>query len=112
MALLETYFEKMQAADAAGLADLFCENGVLHDTTWAHAGGKTMHLVGRMAVEMMFHHKFGFNGGKPFPIHAVKLTEPNIAWYYITINGIVVPAIAYLSSEKDGKIDRLNILTL
>lgn len=112
MTLLEQYFDRMMAADAPGLADLFTADGVLHDTTWAAAGGSTMHLVGKMAVEMMYHHKFGFNGGKPFPIHAIKYTEPNVAWYYITLNGKVVPAIAYLSSEIDGQIDRLNILHL
>lgn len=112
MTLLEQYFEKMMAADAKGLAELFADDGVLHDTTWSAAGGQTVHLVGKMSVEMMYHNKFGFNGGRPFAIGGVKHTEENIAWYYITLNGKVIPAIAYLSSEKDGKIARLNILHL
>lgn len=36
---------------------------MLHASSVAKAGIDTIHLEGRMAVEMMFHHKFGFNDG-------------------------------------------------
>ena len=49
-----------------------------------------------MAVEMMFHHKFGFNGG-PFPIHSVKYVDGNTVWYFITYHEHVVPVTAFLS---------------
>ena len=71
MTILESYIDCMQRGDEAALADLFNEYGVLHDSSLIKAGMDTLHLEGRMAVEMMFHHKFGFNGG-PFPIHSVK----------------------------------------
>ena len=65
-----------------------------------------------MAVEMMFHHKFGMNKG-PFKISGVTFTDENVAWYFIVYNGITVPVVAYLSSVTDeGKIDRLNILAM
>ncbi len=112
MTLLEQFIDRFRAGDAKGLADLFTDDGVLHDNSWNNVGQDTLHLVGKMAVEMMFHSKFGFNRG-PFPIHAVHYTEPNIAWYYIQISGQVVPVIAYLNSQtEDGKIDRINILHL
>ena len=102
----------MQRGDNVGLADLFNEYGVLHDASLIKIGSDTLHLEGKMAVEMMFHHKFGYNGG-PFPISGVKFMEENVAWYFIVYHGKVVPVVAYLSSEtEDGKIDRLNILPM
>ena len=69
MTILEQYIDCMQKGDETALADLFNEYGVLHDSSVYKAGMDTIHLEGKMAVEMMFHHKFGFNGG-PFPIHS------------------------------------------
>lgn len=81
-------------------------------TTPPLVGDDPLHLSGKMAVEMMFHHKFGTNGGS-FPISGVKFMEENVAWYFIIYRGRVVPSVAYLSSEtEDGKIDRLNILPM
>ena len=75
MTILEQYIDCMQKGDETALADLFNEYGVLHDSSVYKAGMDTIHLEGKMAVEMMFHHKFGFNGG-PFPIHSVKYVQP------------------------------------
>ena len=112
MTILEQYIDCMQRGDAVTLADLFNEYGVLHDSSVAKAGMDTIHLEGRMAVEMMFHHKFGFNGG-PFPIHSVKYVDKNTVWYFITYRGQVVPVTAFLSEVDDeGKIKRLNIYPL
>ena len=80
MTILESYIDCMQRGDEAALADLFNEYGVLHDSSLIKAGMDTLHLEGRMAVEMMFHHKFGFNGG-PFPIHSVKYVDDNTVWW-------------------------------
>ena len=74
MTILEQYIDCMQKGDETALADLFNEYGVLHDSSVYKAGMDTIHLEGKMAVEMMFHHKFGFNGG-PFPIHSVKYVD-------------------------------------
>jgi len=71
----------------------------------------TLHLEGKMAIEMMFHHKFGFNGG-PFPISGIRYFDERIVWYFITYNGKVVPVMATLSEMEDGKIKRLNIYPL
>ena len=107
MTILESYIDCMQRGDEAALADLFNEYGVLHDSSLIKAGMDTLHLEGRMAVEMMFHHKFGFNGG-PFPIHSVKYLDGNTVWYFITYNEHVVPVTAFLSGvDEDGKIHML-----
>ncbi|MEE0435923.1 MAG: hypothetical protein UDB11_11095 [Peptococcaceae bacterium] len=112
MTLLEQYFDCMQRADAVALADLFNDVGVLHDASWTKVGEDTLHLSGKMAIEMMFHFKFGFNGG-PFKISGIRYMEENIAWYFIVYHGKAVPVVAYLSSvDRKGKIDRLNILPM
>lgn len=112
MTLLEQYVDCMRKGDECALADLFAKDGILHDSSWTQVGEDTLHLSGKMAIEMMFHHKFGYNGG-PFPISGVKFMEKNVAWYFIVYHGKVVPVVAYLSSEtEDGKIDRLNILPM
>ena len=112
MTLLEQYITCMRAGDPVALADLFHKDGILHDSSWTRVGEDTMHLSGKMAIEMMFHHKFGFNGG-PYPISGVRYMEENVAWYFIVYKGQVVPVVAYLSSvDEDGKIDRLNIFPM
>lgn len=112
MTLLEQYIACMRAGDPMALADLFHKDGILHDSSWTRVGEDTMHLSGKMAIEMMFHHKFGFNGG-PYPISGVRYMEENVAWYFIVYKGQVVPVVAYLSSvDEDGKIDRLNIFPM
>ena len=93
MTILESYIDCMQRGDEAALADLFNEYGVLHDSSLIKAGMDTLHLEGRMAVEMMFHHKFGFNGG-PFPIHSVKYLDGNTVWYFITFLRLA-PSFSY-----------------
>lgn len=75
-------------------------------------GGDTLYLSGKMAIEMMFHNKFGFNRG-PFTISGVNFMEENVAWCFIVYQGKSVPVVAYLSSvNRKGKIDRLNIIPL
>lgn len=112
MTILEQYIECMKKGDEVALADLFNEYGVLHDSSIIKAGMDTIHLEGKMAVEMMFHHKFGFNGG-PFPIHSVKYVGDNTVWYFITYNDHVIPVTAFLSeTDENGKIKRLNIYPL
>ena len=76
MTLLEQYIACMRAGDPVALADLFHKDGILHDSSWTRVGEDTMHLSGKMAIEMMFHHKFGFNGG-PYPISGVRYMEEN-----------------------------------
>ena len=112
MTLLEQFIDCLKRGDNVGMADLFDDNGVLHDASWRRIGYDTVHLCGKMAVEMMFHHKFGMNRG-PFTVSGVKFTDDNVAWYFIVYNGVTVPVVAYLSSvTEDGKIDRLNILAM
>ena len=112
MTLLEQYFDCMRRGDPVALADLFHKDGVLHDASWTRVGEDTIHLSGKMAIEMMFHHKFGFNGG-PFSIHSVKYVGDNTVWYFITYHDHVVPVTAFLSeTDENGKIKRLNIYPL
>lgn len=111
MTLLEQYINCMQKGDCVALADLFTDHGVIHDSSTIKAGMDTLYLEGKMAIEMMFHHKFGFNGG-PFPISGIRYFDERIVWYFITYNGKVVPVMATLSEIEDGKIKRLNIYPL
>lgn len=112
MTILEQYMDCMQRGDCVGLADLFNDYGVLHDSSVIKAGMDTMHLEGKMAVEMMFHHKFGFNGG-PFPIHGIRYMGDRVVWYFITYHNRVVPVSAFLTEvDEEGKIMRLNIYPL
>lgn len=112
MKLLEKYIDCMKKGDPAGLADLFSDDGVLHDSSLNKVGQDTLHLEGRMAVEMMFHHKFGFNGG-PFPITGVRMKDDNAMWYFIQYERKVVQVMAYLAdTSADGRIRRLNVYPL
>ena len=99
MRILEQYMECMKKGDNIGLADLFNEKDI-------------MHLEGKMAIEMMFHHRFGFNGG-PFPItNTVHKADDNVC-YFIEYGDRVVPVTAYITEiDEDGKIMRLDIFPL
>lgn len=112
MTILEQFVDCMQRGDNVGLADLFNEHGVLHDSSVIKAGMDTLHLEGRMAIEMMYHHKFGFNGG-PFPIYGIKYLGYDVVWYFITYHDHVVPVTAFISElDDEGKIMRINIYPL
>lgn len=112
MTILEQFVDCMQRGDCAALADLFDDYGVLHDSSVIKAGMDTIHLEGKMAVEMMFHHKFGFNGG-PFPIQGIRYMGENVVWYFITYHDHVVPVSVFLTEvNEEGKIKRLNIYPL
>lgn len=110
--ILEQYVHCMQVGDNVALADLFDDRGVLHDSSLIKIGRDTMHLEGKMAVEMMFHHKFGFNGG-PFPITSVEYQGEDSVRYFITYGDRMVPLCVILSEVTDqGLIRRLNIYPL
>ena len=110
--ILEKYIECMKKGDNAGLANLFDEHGVLHDSSQLKIGKDTLHLEGKMAVEMMFHHRFGFNGG-PFPITSVQYKGEDSVWYFISYRGLIVPVCAVLSEvTEEGLIKRMNIYPL
>lgn len=112
MSVLKEYITCMQKGDCVALADLFNDYGVLHDSSVIKAGMDTLHLEGRMAVEMMFHHKFGFNGG-PFRISSVSYRADESVWYFITYGQTVIPVTAFLAAtDENGKIMRLNIYPL
>lgn len=112
MTLLEKYIDCMQKGDAVELANLFDDYGVLHDSSTRMAGMDTRHLEGKMAVEMMFHNRFGFNGG-PFKITSVSYQNETTVCYFITYGHTVVPVMAVLSLiTSEDKIKRLNIYPL
>lgn len=112
MKILEQYIDCMKRGDNVALADLFNDYGILHDSSVAKAGMDTIHLEGKMAIEMMFHHKFGFNGG-PFSIHGVQYRGDDVLWYFITYHEHVVPVTAFLAEvDENNKIKRLNIYPL
>jgi len=102
----------MKSGNNVALADLFSPEGILHDSSVIKAGMDTMHLSGRMAIEMMFHQKFGFNRG-PFRITSVRYLGDRAVSYFITYGQRVIPVTAFLEElGPDGKIGRLNIYPL
>ena len=112
MRILEQYIECMKKGDNIGLADLFNEKGVLHDTSLLKINADILHLEGRIAVEMMFHHKFGFNGG-PFNMTNIVYKSDDNVRYFIEYGEVVVPVTAYISDvDSAGKILRLDIYPL
>ena len=94
------------------LSELFEEKGVLHDSSVNKVGQDTIHLEGKMAVDMMFHHRFGFNGG-PFQILDVQYqgTKYRLLLYYVSTKIHSVTAIIS-SVGENGKIKRMNIFPL
>lgn len=112
MKTLQRFVECMQKGDPVGLADLFAADGVFHDASWNRVGMDTVHLEGKMAVEMLFHHKFGVNGG-PFPISGVQQKDQSAVWYFIQYDHRVVQVMAYLSEvDENGLIKRMNVYSL
>lgn len=109
--VLEQYIDCMKRGDNVGLADLFNDYGVLHDSSVVRAGMDTIHLEGKMAIEMMFHHKFGFNGG-PFQITGVRY-QGDCVGYFIVYGQKVIRVTAFISKmDSNGKILRMNIYPL
>lgn len=112
MRLLQQYIDCMKRGDDVALADIFNDTGVLHDTSLLKIDKDILHLEGKMAVEMMFHHKFGFNGG-PFPITNVVYCANDNVRYFIEYGDLVIPVTAYVSElDPEGKILRLDIYPL
>ena len=110
--VLEKYIGAMQKGDNVALADLFDDYGVLHDSSLIKSGADTLHLEGKMGVEMAVHHKFGMNRG-PFKITSVEYQDPDSVRYFISYGDRVYPVCAILSKINDkGLIERLNIYPL
>ena len=109
MKTLENFVTCMQKGDNVGLADLFDENGILHDSSWIKVGKDVLHLEGKMAIEMMYHHKFGFNGG-PFKIDSIRYQSERRVTYMTNYGGQIVPVFVYLTEvTAEGKIKKINI---
>ncbi len=109
--VLEQYIDCMRRGDNVGLADLFNDYGVLHDSSVIKADMDTIHLEGKMAIEMMFHHKFGFNGG-PFQITSVHYQGDCVS-YFIVYGKKVIHVTAFITEmDNAGKIKRMNIYPL
>ena len=110
--VLEKYIACMQSGDNVALADLFDKHGVLHDSSLRKIGRDTMHREGKMAIEMMFQNKFGFNRGA-FPISAVKYRNDTAVWYFISYGGQLVSVSAVIEElNEEGLIKRMNIYPL
>lgn len=112
MTLIEQYIDCMTRGDKIALADLFNDSGTLHDSSLIKIGKDTLHLEGKMAVEMTFHSKFGFNGG-PFSITSVKYLNDVSAYYFINYPQGLITVYAFISEVDDNnKIQRINIYPL
>lgn len=112
MKVIEQYIDCMKRGDNVALANLFNDYGVLHDSSPVKLGKPTLHLEGKMAIEMMFHHRFGFNGG-PFKIYSVSYKSDALVWYFISYGQQILPVSAMITEwDTEGKIKRLSIYPL
>ena len=110
--VLERFVHCMKIGNNVELADLFDKYGVLHDSSQLKIGRDTVHLEGRMAIEMMYHHRFGFNRG-PFPITSVDYKSDDMVWYFIQYGEFIVPVCAVLAElTEEGLIRRMNVYPL
>lgn len=110
--MLERFVYCMKMGNQVELADLFDKNGVLHDSSQLKIGKDTIHLEGRMAIEMMYHHRFGFNRGA-FPITSVEYKGDDMVWYFIQYGMFIVPVCAILAElTEEGLIRRMNVYPL
>lgn len=112
MVSIQDFIERLRLGKADEMANLFDLYGVLHDSSPIRVGQDTMHLEGRLAVEMMFHHRFGFMGGG-YDIRAVEIKDDSRAWYFILYKGIAVPVTAQIEEwNEEGLIKRINVYPL
>lgn len=110
--MLERFVYCMKMGNQVELADLFDKNGVLHDSSQLKIGKDTIHLEGRMAIEMMYHHRFGFNRGA-FPITSVEYKGDDMVWYFIQYGMFIVPVCAILAElTEEGLIRRMDVYPL
>ena len=63
MKILERLSIVCKEATMLPLADMFNEKGIFHDSSVTRVGMDTIHLEGKMAIEMMFPPQIQFNGG-------------------------------------------------
>ena len=85
--------------------------GIFHDSSVTRVGMDTIHLEGKMAIEMMFHHKFGFNGG-PFKITSISYKGDNGLVFHPVSPGDGCRHRISSGVDENGKILRLNICAL
>lgn len=112
MEIIEKYIKAMQDGDNVELADLFDDYGILHDSSLLKIKEEPIHLEGKMAIEMMFHNRFGVNRG-PFKITSLKIVNDHSAYYFIQYPKGIVAVFAYISEiTEDGMIKRMNIYPL
>ncbi len=110
--LLERFVHCMKIGNEVELVDLFDKYGVLHDSSQLKIGKDTVHLEGKMAIEMMYHHRFGFNHGA-FPITSVEYKSEDMVWYFIQYGEAIVPVCAILAEVTEaGLIRRMNVYPL
>ncbi|MDO4595281.1 MAG: hypothetical protein Q4B52_07865 [Tissierellia bacterium] len=109
--MIKNFLEKIEQGNAKELAELFCDDCILHDSSLIKAGEDTLHAVGKMAVEMIFHNKFGLNGGG-FKIFSKDIKDEKRAWYFIDYKNKIIPVMADISETQDGKIKRINVYPL
>lgn len=111
MKLIDQLIEALQSGDAKRVAELFAEDGVLHDSSALRLGRSSRHLHGRMAIEISYHNRFGFNGGA-FPMTGLSRRSDEMYYAFITYKTGTVACCLHLAEVKEGKICRLNLYPL
>ena len=109
MNMLEKYIRLMQEGNVEEIANLFSEDGILHDSSWLKVKKDILHVEGRKGIEMLLHNKVGFNGGK-FNIANVKFYSNEAVSYIIKYGNQIVEAFAYIKEyDENGYMKKLYI---
>lgn len=112
MTTIKDFVEALQNGNSEKMADLFAMDGVLHDSSPLKIGKASTHLDGRLAIEMMYHNRFGMLGGG-FKVRSIRYKDDNRAWFFIFYGDTMVPVTAQIESRnEEGRITRLNVYPL
>lgn len=111
MQLIDKFLDALKTGNAQKVADLFTDDGILHDSSQLRLGKPSLNLRGRMAIEISYHNRFGFNGGA-FPLHSPVRKNDSMYYIFITYQPDTVACCIHLAEERDNKIARLNIYPL
>lgn len=109
MISIKEFIDTMKEGNAQKLASLFDDTAMFYDNSEEKVGKKNITVHGKMSIEMIFHNKFGMNGG-PFPISGETVYDENCADFIISNAGKAIYVHAFINERTNDKIKRLNIL--
>lgn len=111
MRLVEQFLESLKERDSQKIADLFTNDAVFHDSSYLKVGKNSLHVIGKMGIEMIFHNRLNMNPTE-YIVSSIKVNDDNGAFAFITHNNQICAVNVLINKVKDGKIERINIYPL